>query len=741
MATKKTTAARQVGMVVTPEEYRRLAAKTGQKTPITELYPKQTVAISRTEDIIGVGGGKFGGKTHGGIYWLISGNKHTYQCGYHKWRWNAEGVWVPGECDCPYPEYDKDGNRIGVNFTYTVHPKFLGAVIRENTVDLRDSIREAKPIYGKLGGDFREGDKEFHFPSGATIFCGHYQDEDSFTKYAGLNITRFLVEEATHIPNVRQRIAMLRSCCRSVYKDMQAQMMLTFNPGGVSHGDILDMFVEPKDADGNVIPPETTITEEYDANQIYARLGVPKPADVGDKIVSTRVFVFSRLSDNPAALSNQRYLANLMDMPEEEREAYLFGNWKILAGIYFKQYRGAGPYTNEPPEANHVVPFNIAKPRLQPWWWRTMACDWGYGHECAVGWACHDQSRDQLWVTDEMVVSETEPDVVGEEIARRSKPILAGLESPMIVMGLSHDAYGLRQDDRSVAELIARGIGRVLGANMVHVPDLMVDKLKDQMEAQGHSTDTAEADAIFANIRSQQKMGITIKRMRDSRVVGWQLIRTLLRWRQTIPEVKDLFDPNLASQIAYEKGLEAYGAYVKLFQQRREILPKLQIVGEPGICRKCGGDQFKDISAHRVLCRKCDTECSIWELKAAKGTGLGCPRLIEAIPKAIHDPLNPEDVTKKHVKGASDLWDMLRYLCQTFKGQSMPEPFKAYQQRTVAQVLERNPYYDTADLVHVNRRLEDAWATRHAVQSKPIHVIRQGRSARARVKGLLPGPQ
>ncbi|HXI40682.1 MAG TPA: hypothetical protein VNH83_11915, partial [Bryobacteraceae bacterium] len=689
----------KIGVIVTQEELRRVEAKTGQKSPF-QIFPKQAYLITRTEHLIGVGGGKFSGKSQAGIFWMISGNKHAYTCPrLHK----------KGDCDCGFPDNDKDGKPIPVNRSYVYHPKFLGCVLRENAIDLRDWIREAESIYKIAGGVFNVGDREFVFPSGAKIFCGHYQDEDAFTKYAGLNITRFLVEEATHIPNVRHRLRMLRSICRSVYPEMRAQVLCTFNPGGVSHADILDLFVEPKDEHGVIIPPGTTITDEYDAEEIYRRLGVPKPAGVGDKIISTRVFVFMTIKDNPAALANQEYIGALMDLPEEEREAYLFGNWHVLAGEFFKSFRPKGPQKGEPPEANHVVPFNILQSRIKPWWWRTMAMDYGYSHDCVTLWGCHDPERDQFWVTDEMAVNQTEPDIIGEEIARRSIKILEGLESPMIVMGLSHDAYGLRQDDRSVAELIARGISRILGPNMVHLPDLQVDRLKDEMEQEGKSTGTNEAEAIFDRIRGQQHMGITIRRMRESRIVGWQLIRTMMRWKTTLPDIKDIFDPNLASRIAYERGLEAYGAYTNLFKKKQEILPKMQIVGPP-------------IAA---------------DGKIVQGTGLGCAGLINAIPKAIRDDRNPEDVTTKHVQGASDYWDCLRYLVLSFRGQSLPEPFSAKRERIVNEVRAVNPNVDTSDLIQINRRLESAEKARKG--GPPIHVIRPARLARARAKGLIGG--
>jgi len=693
---------RQIGAVVPYEVLRRIEEQTGQKSPFY-LTEKQQEANTRTERIIGVGGAKFGGKTAGGMRWMVSGNKHTYKCSYYRL-----GL---GHCDCEFPDYDKEGNPLLINWSYINHPKFLGCVIRENSLDLRNWVAEAKPIYRMLGGEYKEGNGEFVFPSGATIFTGHFQTDDAFTKYAGQNIVRFLVEEATHIPNVRRRIQMLNSCCRSVFPEMKAQLMLTFNPGGVSHGDILDMFVKPRDANGNPIPPGTTITEEYDAQEIYDRLGVPKPPEVGDKIVSTRVFIFSSIKDNPHALTNQDYIAALMDMDEEEREAYLFGNWDILAGNYFQSYRPNGPLRGEPPEACHVIPFNIAKNRIQPWWWRTMSCDYGYHHECVTLWGAKDESTGQLIIADEMCVSKTEPDAIGEEIARRSVEMLRGLQQPMVTMGLSHDAYGTRQDDQSIAELIARGLARILGKNMVHLPDIAIDRLKEQMENEGQSTRTDDADKIFDAIRSQQRMGITIRRMRDNRVVGWQTMRSMMRWQKTLPDFKEVFDPNLASRIAYEKGLEQYNAYMNLFKQKPEVLPKLLIVGPP-------------VDGRGV---------------PISGTGLGCSRLIAAIPKAVRDDTNIEDVTRRHIEGASDLLDSARYLVMTFRNQVMPEPYEALRQRTVAVAREHNPNIDTQSLVFVNRRLEADWKQKNSV--KPIHIIRPGRSMRARTLGLLgPGP-
>jgi len=67
--TPSTLKKRSTGLIVNSEEAAKFAAA-GVHSPVT-LTKKQTEAITRTEHIIGVGGAKFGGKTFGGIMWLV----------------------------------------------------------------------------------------------------------------------------------------------------------------------------------------------------------------------------------------------------------------------------------------------------------------------------------------------------------------------------------------------------------------------------------------------------------------------------------------------------------------------------------------------------------------------------------------------------------------------------------------------------------------------------------------------
>src|SRR5262245_11473847 len=203
-----------------------------------DLYPQQYKAINRWEHEILYGGAKYSGKSVASHWFLARGNPHLPSC-------PCEDDADTTMCNCCPPDYNPDGTvnqfNFSVNRSYLYHPKYLGCVIRKNVIDLRDWIREASPFYNMFGGDFKEAKAQFEFPSGAIIYCGHYDDESTWMKYQGQNIVRFSLEEATQIPDVK-RLKMLRSCCRSTYPEMRAQIFLTTNPGGPGHSWVLDRY-------------------------------------------------------------------------------------------------------------------------------------------------------------------------------------------------------------------------------------------------------------------------------------------------------------------------------------------------------------------------------------------------------------------------------------------------------------------------------------------------------------------
>ena len=147
----------------------------------------QTEVLTRTEYEILYGGRRGGGKTDGGMAWLL---------------------------------YDKD------------HPRYRALVIRKNADDLNDWCDRAKRLYEPLGAVATGMPADYVFPSGAIIRTGHLKDANAFSKYQGHEYHKILIEELTQIPRERD-YEMLISSCRSTIPELQPQVFSTCNPDGV----------------------------------------------------------------------------------------------------------------------------------------------------------------------------------------------------------------------------------------------------------------------------------------------------------------------------------------------------------------------------------------------------------------------------------------------------------------------------------------------------------------------------
>ena len=84
-----------------------------------------------------------------------------------------------------------------------------------------------------------------------------------------------------------------------------------------------------------------------------------------------------------------------------------------------------------------------------------------------------------------------------------------------------------------------------------------------------------------------------------------------------------------------------------------------------------------------------------------------CPRVIGALPVAIHDDKNPEDVDKSHFTGMDSL-DALRYLLLSFKiGEDQVIPEEYIRTKEFSDFLAHNPQATTQDKIMWNRARDD----------------------------------
>jgi hypothetical protein len=193
------------------------------------------------------------------------------------------------------------------------HPLFRALVIRRNADDLRDWTDRAERWY--LGQGFNRGGTppEFTQKKGAKIRTGHLKDENAYSKYQGHEYQNMLIEELTQIPREENYLKLIASC-RSTVPELRPLIIANCNPDG---------------------PGFSWVRKRFNIQ------GVPnKPVITIDKVTGLkRIFIPSRLADNPHLAKDTTYKAFLDGLPDGLREAWRDGSWEdpVIAGSYYSK--------------------------------------------------------------------------------------------------------------------------------------------------------------------------------------------------------------------------------------------------------------------------------------------------------------------------------------------------------------------------------------------------------------------
>lgn len=224
-------------------------------------------------------------------------------------------------------------------------PNFNALVIRRNSDDLSDWIDRAQKMLQGFGLEVMYKPAVFKFRSGAQIKTGHLKDDQAYTKYQGHEYHRMLIEEVTQIPTEKRYLELLSSC-RSNDPDIEPQVFLTANPGGVGHGWTRKRFVD------------------------VARPGV---AYEDPQTGLTRIFIPAKVDDNPTLLKNDpayvKRLDSLKHTDNDLYKAWRLGSWDVFVGMVFREFD----------RQKHVVAPFIPKRSFD----HILHMDWGYSEESA----------------------------------------------------------------------------------------------------------------------------------------------------------------------------------------------------------------------------------------------------------------------------------------------------------------------------------------------------------------------
>lgn len=153
--------------------------------------------------------------------------------------------------------------------------------------------------------DYRDTDKSLSFGNGSLIKFGYCDADADAERYQGQEYDMIFMDEATHF--TEYQFSCLTACLRGT-NSFPHRFYLTCNPGGVGHAWVKRLFID----------------RDYRTGE--------RPEDYR--------FIRSSVYDNlPLLEKDPSYLTRLEGLPPEMRRAWLEGDWDLLAGQFFSEFR------------------------------------------------------------------------------------------------------------------------------------------------------------------------------------------------------------------------------------------------------------------------------------------------------------------------------------------------------------------------------------------------------------------
>lgn len=180
---------------------------------------------------------------------------------------------------------------------------------------------------------YKESTKEILFPNGSRIVLGYCDNEKDVLQYQGQAYEVIVMEEATHFTEFQfQCLTESNRMSGNLKKSFNPRMYFTCNPGGVGHAWVKRLFID-KDY------KETENQKDY-------------------------LFIPSLVYENKYLMENDKeYVRTLENLPEDRKQAMLYGNWDVFDGQFFREFK----------RNVHVIdPFDIPEH-----WDRYIAMDYG----------------------------------------------------------------------------------------------------------------------------------------------------------------------------------------------------------------------------------------------------------------------------------------------------------------------------------------------------------------------------
>lgn len=240
------------------------------------------------------------------------------------------------------------------------------------------------------------------FPNGSRVLLGGFENDNDIDKYIGIEYDIIALEERNQLTG--EKVDRLKGSLRTSKAGWRPRMYSSFNPGGVGHGDIKQLFIEP------------------------FRAGTE---------TKTR-FVPSTYRENP--YTNPEYVEYLEGLTGDLGRAWREGDWDLFAGQYFSEWRN---------DQHVIAPFEIP-----PTWKRFRAYDHGFRNPACCKWYAVDYDGN-VWVYRELYATQLTVEELAPEIVRLSagETYEFSMADPAI---FAKSGYVDAQGGQTIAESFAR---------------------------------------------------------------------------------------------------------------------------------------------------------------------------------------------------------------------------------------------------------------------------------------------
>jgi hypothetical protein len=231
-------------------------------------------------------------------------------------------------------------------------PSWRGVLFRKAYPDLDEVIVKSKKWFSRMRNKpvYKESNHRWIWPDGEQLLFRYAKNFDDYWNYHGHEYPWIGWDELTLWSNDELYTAM-RSCCRSTNPNIPKHYRSTCNPYGAGHNWVKARFIDPA-------PRGTVIIDEEGLE---------------------RVAIHGSVWENLIVQKNDPgYMKMLRSQTGARREAWLEGNWDIVAGGMFDDVWNANIHI--------ITPFKI------PQSWRIdRSFDWGSAKPYSVGiWAESD---------------------------------------------------------------------------------------------------------------------------------------------------------------------------------------------------------------------------------------------------------------------------------------------------------------------------------------------------------------